>query len=48
MNNIPDLLSAEQIINLKALLPPFDTLTDEWMISSYTIAKIFVHENLVV
>lgn len=45
MNDLPDLLSTEQLVDLRALLPAFNTLTDEWMISSYTIAKMYVHEN---
>ena len=48
MNDVPDLLSTEQFVDLKSLLPTFNTLTDEWMISSYTIAKMYVHENCVV
>ena len=44
VNDLPNLLSEDHVSNLKSLIPTF-TLSDEWMISSYTIAKMYVHEN---
>ena len=45
VDNLPPLLSVSQQQDLSQQIPACDSLTEEWMISSYTIAKRFVHQS---
>lgn len=44
VDDLPPLLSSTQQQALKDQLPPSGALTEEWMITSFTIAKSFVHQ----
>ena len=43
--NLPSFLTRVQQDRLRGQIPELNNLTDEWMINSFTIAKIFVREN---
>ena len=45
VDNLPPLLSESQQQALAQQIPACDSLTEEWMVSSYTIAKTFVHQS---
>ncbi len=43
--NLPPMLSDDQQQTLRGQISPFSTLTDEWMISSFNIAKVYVYQH---
>lgn len=45
LDDLPPLLSATQQQHLSEQLPTSGSLTEDWMISAYTIAKAFVHQS---
>ena len=45
VDDLPPLLSATQQQALTDQLPPSESLTEDWMITNYTIAKVFVHQS---
>ncbi len=45
VDNLPPMLSDDDQQTLRGQIPPFSTLTDEWMISSFTIAKVYVYQH---
>lgn len=44
VEELPELLSEVQRSTLRDLIPHQDQLTDDWMINSFSVAKLFVHE----
>ena len=45
VDDLPPLLSITQQQALRDQLPPSGPLSEEWMITSFTIAKSFVHQS---
>ena len=45
VDNLPLLLSESQQQALEQEIPACDSPTEEWMISTYTIAKRFAHQS---
>ena len=45
VDDLPPLLSATQRQALTEQLPPSESLTEDWLISSFTTAKVFVHRS---
>lgn len=45
VDDLPPLLSATQRQALSDQLPQNDSLTEDFMITSFTIAKLFVHQS---
>lgn len=45
VDDLPPCLTDEHMTHLQALIPHIDVLTDEWMISSYAIAKAYVYQH---
>ncbi len=43
VDDLPQLLSDDNVAELRSLLPAFTSLSDEWM--SYTIARMYVLEH---
>ena len=43
LQDLPNVLSETQKRSLTEQIPQYETLSEEWMISSFTIAKVFVH-----
>ena len=43
IDDLPNLLSDEECATLRQQLTPCETLTEEWMVHSFTVAKVFVH-----
>lgn len=43
VDNLPNILSDEERATLRQQLTHSDTLTEEWMVHSFTVAKVFVH-----
>lgn len=43
VDELPNILTHEERTTLSQQLTHSDTLTEEWMIHSYTVAKVFVH-----
>ena len=44
VEELPELLSEVQQSTLRDLIPYQDQLSDDWMIHSFSVAKLFVHE----
>ena len=44
VEELPELLSGVQQSTLRDLIPYQDQLSDDWMIHSFSVAKLFVHE----
>ena len=45
LDTLPPLLSPTQQQDLSDQLPASGSLTEDWMITTYTIAKAFVHQS---
>ena len=45
LDDLPPLLSGSQQQALAQQIPVHESVTEEWMISSFTIAKTFVHQS---
>ena len=43
VDNLPSILSDEECTTLRQQLTHSDTLTEEWMVHSFTVAKVFIH-----
>ena len=43
VEELPDVLSAAEKAILQQQITHYDALTEEWMIQSFTTAKVFVH-----
>ena len=43
VDDLPSLLSDEQVRELRAEIPPCTALTDEWMITGNTLVRTFVY-----
>ncbi len=43
VDDLPSILSDEERTTLSQQLTHSDTLTEEWMIHSFTVAKVFIH-----
>ena len=44
VEKLSELLSEVEQSTLRNVIPPQDHLTDDWMIRSFSVAKLFVHE----
>ncbi len=44
LDDLADVLSDTEKATLSDQIPQLTTLTEDWMIQSFTIAKVFVHE----
>ena len=45
VDSLPPLLSQSQQQALMQEIPDCESLTEEWMINSFTIGKVFVHQS---
>lgn len=45
VDNLPSVLTSDQQDYLRSQIPPYTNLTDEWMIDSFTLAKVYIHNT---